>query len=82
MAIALGLSKLCIYDPHSDPMSSAVRWKEWMQHFERFVVAMDIKDETRKRALLLNAARNEVEKIFETLNDVGDDKDYKKLLKN
>lgn len=77
MATALDLSGLGSFDPHSDPTSLAVRWKEWIRRFERFLVAMNIKDETRKRALLLYAAGNEVEKIFETLNEVGEDKDYK-----
>ena len=42
--------------------------------------AMDIKDDTRKRALLLYAAGNEVEKNFATLSEVGEDKDYKKAV--
>ena len=37
---------------------------------------MDIKDDNRKRALLLY----EVEKVFATLSDVGEDKDYKKAV--
>ena len=41
---------------------------------------MDIKDDTRKRTLLLYAAGNEVEKIFATLSEVGEDKDYKKAV--
>ena len=77
MATALDLLGLGNFDPHSDPTSLFSRWKEWRRRFERFLVAMDIKDDTRKRALLLYAAGNEVEKIFETLTDVGEDKDYK-----
>ena len=42
--------------------------------------AMDIKDDTRKRALLLYAAGNEVEKNFATLSEVGEDKEYKKAV--
>ena len=41
---------------------------------------MDIKDDTRKLALLLYAAGNEVEKMFATLSEVGVDKDYKKAV--
>ena len=80
MAMALDLSSLEKFDPYSDPTTLSVRWKEWLQRFERFLVAMDIKDETRKRALLLYTAGNEVEKIFATLSDVGEDKDYKKAI--
>ena len=39
-----------------------------------------LNDDTRKRALLLYAAGDEVEKIFEMLSDVGEDKDYKKAV--
>ena len=80
MAMALDLSSLEKFDPYSDPTTLSVRWKEWLRRFERFLVAMDIKDETRKRALLLYTAGNEVEKIFATLSDVGEDKDYKKAI--
>ena len=62
------------------PTTLSVRWKEWLRRFEWFSVAMGIKDETRKRALLLYTAGNEVEKIFATLSDVGEDKDYKKAI--
>ena len=77
MATGLDLSGLGQFDPYSDPTSISIRWKEWSKRFERFVVAMNLKDETRKRALLLYAAGSEVEKIFATLDDTGDDKDFK-----
>ncbi|CAB4044482.1 Hypothetical predicted protein, partial [Paramuricea clavata] len=80
MATALDLSGLGNFDPHSDPTTLSVRWKEWLRRYERFLVAMDIKDDTRKRALLLYAAGNEVEKIFATLSEVGEEKDYKKAV--
>ena len=34
----------------------------------------------RKRALLLHYSSPEVDKIFDTLQDVGEDKDYKKAV--
>lgn len=76
MATVLDLSSLGNFDPYSDPTTLSSRWKEWFRRFERFLIAMDIKDPTRKRALLLYAAGNEVEKIFATLSEVGEDKDY------
>ena len=80
MATALDLSSLGNFDPYSDPTTLSLRWKEWLRRYERFLVAMDIKDDTRKRALLLYAGGNEVEKVFATLSDVGEDKDYKKAV--
>ena len=64
MATALDLSGLGNFDSYSDPTTS-LRWKEWLRRYERFLFAMDIKDDTRKRALLLYAAGNEVEKILQ-----------------
>ena len=64
MATALDLSGLGNFDPYSDPTTLSLRWKEWLRRYERFLVAMDIKDDTRKRALLLYAAGNKVEHFF------------------
>ena len=44
--------------------------------FQRFIVAMDIKDDTRKRNFLLYLAGPEVDKIFETLPETGEEKDF------
>ena len=46
--MALDLSSLEKFDPYSDATTLPVRWKEWLRRFERFLVAMDIKDETRE----------------------------------
>jgi hypothetical protein len=50
------------------------------KRFENFLLAMDIDDETRKRALLLHYIGSSVFDIFETLMDTGDEKDYKKAM--
>ena len=80
MATALDLSSLGTFDPYSDPITLSLRWKEWLKRYERFLVVTDTKDGTRKRALLLYAAENEVDNILETLTDVGEEKDYKKAI--
>ena len=77
MAAALDLSGLGTFDPYSDPTTLSLRWKERLRRYERFLVAIDVKDDTRKRALLLYAVGNEVDKIFATLSDVGEENDYK-----
>ncbi len=41
---------------------------------------MNITDATQKRALLLHYAGPDVDNIFETLPDTGEDKDYKKAV--
>ena len=68
MASVLGLAPL----PRLGP-----RWKAWLKRFETFCVASDIKNTTRKRALLLYLAGPNVMDIFETLAETGEDSDYK-----
>lgn len=43
------------------------------------MIAMDITSERRKRALLLHYAGTEVDEIFNTLYQTGDDEEYKQL---
>ena len=45
-----------------------------------YLAAHDVKDETRKRALLLHSAGEEVSDIFETLPDRGEEKGYAKAV--
>jgi len=45
------------------------------------VIAANIKDNTRKRALLLYQAGSEVHEIFKTLLDTGGPEEYTKAVK-
>ena len=45
-----------------------------------YLAAHDVKDATRKRALLLYSAGEDVSDIFETLPDQGEEKDYAKTV--
>ena len=47
--------------------------EEVVNRLESVLVGMDIKDVKRKRALLLHYAGEDVNDIFETLTDTGDD---------
>lgn len=49
------------------------RWKKWCARLENLLVGLDIKDDKRKRALLLHYAGEEVNEIFDTLPDTSDD---------
>ena len=77
MASALGLAPLPHFDVHTDQSSLGPRWKARLKRFETFCVASDIKNTTRKQALLLYMAGPNVMDIFETLAETGDDSDYK-----
>ena len=72
----LDFSGIKQFDPHSEPSSLASQWKEWLQRFKRCIVALDIKDKARKRALLLYLAGPKVETIFATLPDTGKENDF------
>jgi hypothetical protein len=63
MATALDLSGLRNFDPYSDPTTLSLRWKEWLRRYERFLVAMDIKDDTRKRAVVICSGKRSRKKF-------------------
>ena len=77
MASAGNLQPMPPFDPKTDVSAVAQRWEQWLKRFQRYLLAMDIKSKARQRAMLLYAADPEVEAIFDTLPDNGDDNDFK-----
>ena len=53
--------------------AAEVRWRKWLNRLENMLIGMDIKDVKRQRALLLHYAGEDVNDIFETLTDTGED---------
>lgn len=72
----IDITPLLQFDPISDPTSISQRWKTWKRRFETYLVALNIKDDTQKRALLLYQAGEATQDIFDTLSETGEDKDY------
>ena len=71
------------FEPRSDPTSTSARWSRWLERFNTYLVAADIKDDGRKRALLLyqaGTAGSEVYEIFKTLEE-DEAKDFKSAVK-
>ena len=66
------------FEAHGDPFTVGQKWEQWIGRFEVFLKAVNIKDDERKRAMLLYYAGEETHKIFNTLDDTGDDKNYTK----
>ena len=60
-----------------DQTNLATRWEKYMKRFNNFMAAMDVKEESRKRTLLLHHSGEEVNDLFDTLPDTGEDNDYK-----
>ena len=80
------INNSALHMPPSDPdtdvgVSVALKWKLWLSDFATFLVAHDITDPKRKRALLLvlagpQSARN----IFRKVPDTGEDGDFNTAL--
>ena len=53
------------------------RWKKYISRFKNLIIALDVKDKARQRALLLHYAGEDVNDIFETLpeTDAGEEED-------
>ena len=76
--MAISLPNFPPFEVHNG--NAGPRWKKWLGRFERLTIGMGISDDTQKRALLLHYGGPEVDEIFDTLQDVGGDKDYKKAV--
>ena len=66
-------SGIAQFDPHGHRSSLALTWKDWSARFKRSMVAFEVKGKARQRALLLYLAGPEVEHIFSTLPDTGEE---------
>jgi len=49
--------------------TAGVRWKKWMDKFDNMLRALDIKDDKRKKAMLLHYCGEEVYDIFDSFSD-------------
>ena len=73
MAVSVSLSTFLVHlDGNVGP-----RWKKWLAKFENLIVGMSIEDANRKRSLLLHYSGPEVDEIFDTLKNTGEEKDHK-----
>ena len=72
--MAISLPNFPPFEVHLDG-TAGLRWKKWLGRFERLTIRMGISDDKQKRALLLHYGGPEVDEIFDTLQDVGEDKD-------
>ena len=80
--MAHALPAFPVFDVEGDQHGLNLRWQEYIERFQNFLLALNIKDDTRKRAMLLHFAGEGVYRIFKTLPDTGEPKDLKKRSKN
>ena len=76
-----GLQPMPLFEPKADPTNTSVRWTQWIQRFNTYLVASNVKDTARKRALLLYQAGPEVHEIFKTLPDTCLTQETRKITK-
>ena len=77
--MAISLPSFPAFQVHLDG-NIGPRWQKWIARLERLLIGMGIDDDKQKRALLLHYGGPEVDEIFDTLEDTGDEKDYKKAV--
>ena len=57
----------------SEKATLSQRWKKWIKSFGFYLIVSGIKDKKQQRALLLHLAGQDIQDIFETLTDTGED---------
>ena len=55
------------FDPDIEPHTVGSRWEKWLDRFENYLVAMDINDGKRQKALSLHFAGESVLQTYESL---------------
>ena len=74
MAKVLDLPKISAFSL-GETSTISQRWSKWVKAFEYYIAASGITDKKQQRAVLLHLAGPEVQHIFETLEDTGNDLD-------
>ena len=67
-AASIPTPSLASFDIDLDRSNVGYRWKEWVKRFENYLVATNITDDKRKKALLLLYGGEEIFKLSETLD--------------
>jgi transposase InsO family protein len=80
MAGMLEIGSIPNFDCKGEISTLSQRWQRWKRAFELFVASKAITDTTQKRALLLHCAGMDVQDIFYTLSETGDETNYAKAM--
>ena len=65
--MAAALPEFPTFDPEVDETSVGIRWSKWLERLENLLVALDIKNKERKKAIMLHYAGTKVSDIYSTL---------------
>ena len=61
------------FDPDLEPTTIGIRFNKYIQRFQNYLIAMDVKDKARQRAIFLHCEGSKVQDIFDTLEGTGED---------
>ena len=76
-AVLSGLAGVPPFEFNTTDISGlATKWLSWKASFEIIVVASGVTNDTQKRALLLQMGGGQLQKLFHTLPDTGDETNY------
>ena len=76
-AVLSGLAGIPPFEFSTTDISGlANKWKSWKSSFE--MVASGVTDNKQDRAVLLHMGGHQLQKLFQTLPDTGEDNDYDK----
>ena len=53
--------------PHGEPNLIAQKWVAWKKSFSYFLAATGVRDDARKKAILLHLVGSETQEIYDTL---------------
>ncbi|CAC5368523.1 unnamed protein product [Mytilus coruscus] len=53
--------------------NAEIRWRKWISRLENLFIGLNIKDSKRQRALLLHYAGEDLNEVFDTLDNTGED---------
>ena len=75
MAAQLSIPGILPFNPHGEPSQVGQKWSKWKTSFSYFLTASGVRDDLRKKALLLHLIGPQTQEIFETLG-VEEDATY------
>lgn len=61
------------FDYKDNPTNCGARWKKWIDRFDNYLVAVNVVDSARKKALLLHYIGEDVYEIFQNLPELSED---------
>ena len=75
MAAKLDIPPVSQFQIGNDLTNVSQRWEEWLKRFKYYIDAAAVTNAKQKRALLLHMAGPEVQDVFDTLENTGDNFD-------